>query len=1169
MMDDNSYNFYDVVKEAEKYFATHDKGRGSGYKGYIRWKEENEDKYFPSGRRDNIDPFFAVNAYKTFVRNNPQRISRRNSNGWKEIGPSRVDSITSNYNAGLGRIEDFYVDPTDSNKIYLGSRSGGFWRSVDGGASWEVTTDFLLATGVNTIAVSPTNPDSVLINLKNAKNDYSHGIYRSIDGGLTWTLSNFNPTNVGYGGLGSDFKIRMIKYHPRVPDLIFIGTNKGIFRSVDNLSTWTRLYSSGDITEIEFHPANDSIIYIYDGAYSSGHNNVVLRSLDQGLSYSPSNTVVGNNNTTSVYFAVSPLCKDCLYWASKNGVWISKDTAKTFTFRGNSTQACKGFAINRTDTSKMIYGYVDIDRSIDGGRTWINATKWSLGSTNGAGNGNQASFETSTNYVHADLRRAKFIDGTFYVGTDGFLSKSTDNGVHWTILSQGVATRENYTLGLSQSNSFRSISGSQDNGTSIKHRSTWLEFYGADGTDCLIHPLNDNWMIASVQRGTRKRTLDGGQTLTGVNPSGAEPGSFLAPIFCDPNDHMSIYDFRRHIYKSTDFASTYDSIGSPSGFYGAIRRAAIAENNSKIIVVSYYANIEKSIDGGVSFKDIRKNNLPYSSIKDIAFDPNDDDTFIIVYASYENDGKKVFKTTDGGDTWINITNNLGNIPVYSVAIDHTSASNIYIGTELGVYTKPMDSNNWVLYNEDLPNCAIQDLEINYGTNTIKAATWGRGMWECALVDRNDFPQILKTEINDLPTFELPKEGFPQYVTSVVKYDNQLSGVYVKWSEGSPTFDNIIVMKNAFDSIWISDQPLDLLAGDTVYFKVYAVGIAGDTSETYKFNYKVKAGFDTNFCMDLVSGSDDVEEKNGSVNNYSSDLELCYDGAPQYIGIRFVNIQIPKNSIIDSAYLEFMADESDNGDVVVNIAAYDIADAPEWGGGNYVSTRPQTDAKVIWNFDSDDAWIGGVTVDQTPNLKDIVQEIIDIPDWKPGNNMSFILYGDGVDTDKRVAESKNGSQSPKLCVEFSLPQTDCSIVTNTYNAGPGSLRFALNCVSEGDTIRFSPDIFNDTIVVLHESLRIDKSIFIESNANEGIVIRLGDKSKTVNSVFDIEINGNPVGFTGFTIMGADGPNGSAILNSGNLTLKNMMISKAGKPNIVSTIKNYGGGTISIVQNASID
>ncbi len=85
----------------------------------------------------------------------------------------------------------------------------------------------------------------------------------------------------------------------------------------------------------------------------------------------------------------------------------------------------------------------------------------------------------------------------------------------------------------------------------------------------------------------------------------------------------------------------------------------IAENNSDIIIIAQGSNIEKSVDAGASFTSIQ-NNLPNYSIQDIAFHPDNDDIILVCYARYQDDNEKVFMTTDGGNSWINITYNLNN-----------------------------------------------------------------------------------------------------------------------------------------------------------------------------------------------------------------------------------------------------------------------------------------------------------------------------------------------------------------------------------------------------------------------------------------------------------------------------------------------------------------------------
>lgn len=839
LMEDHSVNFYEVVRQGEAYFNSIDKtAKGTGYKPFMRWVNENEYKYYPSGDRSNIDPYFVANQYREFLKNNPSNKALFNGQ-WNDLGPYYIDSITGHYSAGLGRVEDFYVSPSDSNLIYLGSRSGGFWRTTDGGATWNGTTDQLFASGVNAIAVSPTNSDSVLINVRNATNGTSHGIYKSTDGGLTFTPTFLVAATFPFGGLGTNFQVYELAYHPRIKDLVFVGTNEGVFRSTDNLQSVSRLIPSANVTEIAFHPTHDSIIYLYDNNNNTSLRNQIFRSVNTGASFQRlTNTIVGNNGNNSVELATTPQCPSCVYFASDNGVWISTDEGLNFSFRGNSPETCGGFAVNDLDSSNMAYGYLNLDNSTNGGVAFTQRANWFLGNGNGNTSSNATSYATSTNYIHADVRNLKSLNGVFYAATDGFLCKSNDGGVTWEILSEGTGIRENYKLGVSQSNHFRTVAGSQDNGTSIYTEKGWVEFFGADGMEGIIHPLNENWMMGSVQFGSRRITRDGGSTQSGASPSGSTSAYWEAPLAYDPNDHMVIYDFRNEVWRSDDFTETYTQLADPSTIFGNIEHAAIAENNSQIIVVARGSAIEKSTDGGVSFSSIR-NNLPNQSVRDIAFDPKDDSTIIVTYAAYQNNNQKVFITRNGGISWQNITFNLGDMPIRSVVVDHTNASNIYLGGEIGVYTMPMNGTNWSLYNNGLPNMSVKELEINNGSNTLRAATWGRGLWEYHLVGRANYPAIMYTTINNVPTSNTPKFNVDQFVTSRIHYVGTLSSVYLEWSRDSAVFGNTIAMTNTIDSTWRSSAPLPNFAvGTRVYFKVFAVGSNNDTTETYKFMYTV-------------------------------------------------------------------------------------------------------------------------------------------------------------------------------------------------------------------------------------------------------------------------------------------------------------------------------------------
>lgn len=853
MMNDSRFNFYQVCDSAEAYFKTIEKDKkGSGYKSFLRWKYENESKYFPSGNRM-VDEYMPWKEYQRIK--NEQSSNSNNqrlflTGGWQSLGPDTMGIITGHYAAGLGRVEYVEVNKVNQQQIYMGSRSGGLWRTSNGGATWSHNTDFLPASGVNAIAASPTHFDSVLINVRNAENGTSFGIYRSIDGGNNFVQTPFNPSNpsLGFGGLGSDFKINVIKYHPRVPNLIFVGTDRGIYRSTDNLQTWVRINNSWVVRDIEFHPTLNNIVYVYENS-GSGNRNKIFKSINQGVSYSPLLDLPGNSNA-QINISVSPTCPTCVFATSDNGIWKSFDEGNTFST--TLSPAPVGVSLwyatpNDVDTSKFVGGYVDIFRSINGGLNFTQCTSWYLQDAlnGGSGNTNQQNYNTSPRYVHADCNYLTAVGGNFYACTDGFLCKSVDNGITWQKLSLSTGIRENYNLGLSQSNHYVSISGSQDNGTSIKTENGWIEAYGADGMEGIIHPLNDKSMIGSTQYGGRRRTFDGGYTTSGVSQpqSGSGNAYWKAPLVYDPNNHMTLYSFAKNVFKSNDFGSTWTTLGTASTFANLqIEYASIAENNSNILVITREEKINISVDGGVTFTDI-KNTLPNNWITDVVFDPNKDSTLIVTYDTYQANGQKVYITKNLGATWQNITYNLGNMPIKSVLIDHTDSSNIYIGATIGLYKKSMNASSWSLYNPNLPSVAINEMEINYGSNTIKAATWGRGLWEYSIADRNSYPAIVKTSITNPPTFDVPKTTVPQYVTSDINYTGgTISSVFVRWAVNTPSFTvaNSIPMSLVSGITWKSNIALpNFPAGTKVFFKVYAVGENADTTETYKFMYELK------------------------------------------------------------------------------------------------------------------------------------------------------------------------------------------------------------------------------------------------------------------------------------------------------------------------------------------
>ncbi|WP_459209490.1 fibronectin type III domain-containing protein [Aquimarina rhabdastrellae] len=215
---------------------------------------------------------------------------------------------------------------------------------------------------------------------------------------------------------------------------------------------------------------------------------------------------------------------------------------------------------------------------------------------------------------------------------------------------------------------------------------------------------------------------------------------------------------------------------------------------------------------------------------------------------------------------------------------------------------------------------------------------------------------------------------------------------------------------------------------------------------------------------ISSGNDDVEEdKNGDLYTDSSDLELVYDSynenSFQVVGLRFQGIRIPQGSKIDQAYIQFTADEADDIRAELEISLHNHENSPAFSSNANVSSRAVVGNKVTWQPDGWSANHSG-SKQRSPELKTMIQTIINKSGWKSGNNMSFIIRGKGnslTNKDaKRVADSYEGgaSKAAKLIITYS-EATDTSICAG-INEWSSGVSYAI-----GDKVVYLGNLFERT------------------------------------------------------------------------------------------------------------
>lgn len=179
---------------------------------------------------------------------------------------------------------------------------------------------------------------------------------------------------------------------------------------------------------------------------------------------------------------------------------------------------------------------------------------------------------------------------------------------------------------------------------------------------------------------------------------------------------------------------------------------------------------------------------------------------------------------------------------------------------------------------------------------------------------------------------------------------------------------------------------------------------------------------TTISKRVSSGNDDAEQAtSGRMYRNSSDLELVYDtyqsAGNQRVGMRFRSLSIPRGATITNAYIQFTTDERSSGTTNLTIRGHDVNDSWSFSSSNYdISNRSLTSASVGWSPPSWNSVGQAGSGQRTPNIKSVVQEIVNRSGWSPGNDMTIIINGSG----ERTAESYNGSSSraPLLVIEYS-------------------------------------------------------------------------------------------------------------------------------------------------------
>ena len=706
--------------------------KGNGYNPYAREMD------FINSRVVEYNDFNPSSLYIEWEKEKDKNKTPNMSN-WTEMGPINTPIILSNgKKRGNGRINCIAFDPVDPNIIWVGSPSGGLWKSSDEGANWTTNTDNLPVMGVSHIAINPENNQIMYIVTgdADATDTYSVGVLKSIDGGLTW-----NTTGLSYT-VDQEKAVNKIIINPNYTDSLFAVTNSNIMVSVDGGDNWQIIGPMGRWRDIEFKPGNSNVVYA--AKQSSGNSNV-YRSTDGGLNWIMINNgvtgsryrpliAVTEDNPEAIYavYSSSDYSFHGLYKSSDGGdSWVlQSSTPNIFSWDtdgldpGGQSWYDLSLGVAPNNENLVYVGGVNVWKSNDGGVNWnIDAS---------SGNGSNYS------YMHVDQHAFEFNPHTnvAYAGNDGGVYKYLDALNSWIDISDGLAITQFYNLGLSKSNSSKIIAGTQDNGTEMLSGSVWDAIMGGDGMECAIDHYNENILYAEYQYGGLRKSYNGGNNWNNIKPVNYQ-GGWNTPYEMHPTNNNLLVIGYDEVYRTVTGGAAWDSISYNVTNGAAIKSIALAKSNEDYIYAASYSKIKVTNNSGVTWNYI-KPGLPNYNITDIAVSTSNPDRAWVTFSDYNNN-HKVYETNDAGNNWTNISgSNLPSLPVNCIVYQGGANEDLYIGTDIGVYYKDNSMTEWVPYNSGLPNVIVRELEIHYEEGTISAATYGRGIW--------------KSPLNTLPTF---------------------------------------------------------------------------------------------------------------------------------------------------------------------------------------------------------------------------------------------------------------------------------------------------------------------------------------------------------------------------------------------------------------------------------
>jgi photosystem II stability/assembly factor-like uncharacterized protein len=682
-------------------------------------------------------------------------------NVWVEMGPS--PSTFGNWAFGnvSGRIQAIAAD-WSGGVLYLGAASGGVWKSTNDGASWTSIFDTAGTLAIGAIHVDPNDPQVIWVgtgdNIVGCESYFGIGLLRSPDGGTSWELRNGSGSNT----LEDLASFASITIDPRDSNRIVTGgkyrgcasgsqQSGGIYTSHDGGATWTNRLANTQVYEIARDPVVLDILWAatQKGVYKSEDNGATwILQTNSGL---PS----GNLSRTEIAIAPSePGTIYVLFDTPSDQFWRTTDGGASWSLM--NPDACDGqcwynmvIRVDPFDRNVVYRGTIRPHKSVNGGSNWTVLTApWG---------GSQQVHQD----IHSLLMHPTEPD-TFYIGGDGGLWKSENGGSSFINLNGNLNVTQFYAIGVDANDPGRICGGAQDNSSlATDNDVVWdRQAVTGDGFVCHINPVNPNYAyITSYPSGGYPNVWRATNGLFGSFSDITGPGSgvingdrsnWVTPYILDPTSPNILYLGTHRAYRSDNHGTSWTQVG-PGDLTGGGGSSLLTLEVNRNFPLNVYTGstagaVWRTTDGGTNWSNITSG-LPPRSINDIAGDPTNPDRAFATVGGFNT--AHVWEW-DGLAGWSERGGGLPNVPANTVLM--LSDTDILVGMDTGIFRSMDGGQTFLPYMAGLPEgLVVTDLKYNEQQQMVTAGTYGRGTWQTNI---GPLQPILLADGVELPLGEL-------------------------------------------------------------------------------------------------------------------------------------------------------------------------------------------------------------------------------------------------------------------------------------------------------------------------------------------------------------------------------------------------------------------------------